>query len=229
MLPVRPISVSSKAMRQSLPQDNEQFRQFVRRWLLVHYPKFKRDWAGSTAPANIEFRRAWEDYLCAQGWSALGWPKKYGGQALDIIKQAIYLEELANIQAPLGVNLIGHGIIAPTLLHFGSAAQKDRFLPTIKTNDEIWCQGYSEPGSGSDLASIRTRAVKQGDHYVINGHKIWTSFADIAQWCFLLVRTQPDSVRHRGLSILLVNMDQPGVRVTPIRQLTGEAEFCEVF
>lgn len=216
-------------MQKPLPANNEQFRQYVRRWLLVHYPKFKATWAGHTAHADISFRRAWEDYLCAHGWSALSWPKQYGGMNLDVIKQAIYLEELANAQTPLGVNLIGHGIIAPTLLSFGTKEQKNRFLPHIKDNSEIWCQGYSEPTAGSDLAAVRTRAVKSKDKYLINGHKIWTSFADIAQWCFLLVRTEKNATRHRGLSILLVDMDQPGIRVEPIRQLTGYADFCEVF
>ncbi|HLS17735.1 MAG TPA: acyl-CoA dehydrogenase family protein [Paenalcaligenes sp.] len=216
-------------MQQSLPADNEQFRQYVRRWLLVHYPKFKKKWGQSTALTHIGFRRAWEDYLCAHGWSALGWPKQYGGQDLNIMQQAIFLQELAQAQTPLGVNLIGHGIIAPTLIRFGTTEQKQRFLPGIKNNSEIWCQGYSEPTAGSDLASVRTRAIKQAGQYIINGHKIWTSFADMAQWCFLLARTESGSTRHRGLSIFLVDMQQPGIRVEPIRQLTGQAEFCEVF
>ncbi|MGE8589703.1 MAG: acyl-CoA dehydrogenase family protein, partial [Alcaligenes sp.] len=126
-------------------------------------------------------------------------------------------------------NLIGHGILAPTLLHFGSEAQKRRFLPGILSNREVWCQGYSEPGAGSDLASVRTRAEAVAGGYRVNGHKIWTSFADRAQWCFVLARTDAAAPKHKGLSFLLVDMRSPGVRVEPIRQMTGDAEFCEVF
>src|SRR5690606_4790593 len=171
----------------------------------------------------------WEDTLCAEGWSGMGWPRAYGGRELSLQRQAIFHEEHARCGAPLGVNLIGHGILAPTLLHFGSEAQRQRFLPAILSNRDVWCQGYSEPGAGSDLAAVRTRAQAVPGGYLLNGHKIWTSFADRAAWCFVLARTDPHSQRHRGLSFLLVDMRQPGVRVEPIRQLTGEAEFCEVF
>src|SRR5690625_3638126 len=216
-------------MQNTLPTSNNEFRQYLRNWLEEHYVLFKESWTSSKSHANIGYRRAWEDYLCGQGWSALGWPKKYGGHELDILKQAIFHEELARAQTPLGVNLIGHGILAPTLLKFGTEEQKQRFLPGIRLNTDIWCQGYSEPSAGSDLASVRTRALKKGNKYILNGHKICTSFADHADWCFVLSRTNPDSTRHRGLSFLLVNMKQPGVRVEPIRQLTGYSDFCEVF
>lgn len=159
----------------------------------------------------------------------MGWPRAYGGRELSLQRQAIFHEEHARCGAPLGVNLIGHGILAPTLLHFGSEAQRQRFLPGILSNRDVWCQGYSEPGAGSDLAAVRTRAQAAPGGYLLNGHKIWTSFADRAAWCFVLARTDAQSQRHRGLSFLLVDLRQPGVRVEPIRQLTGEAEFCEVF
>ncbi|RZT98655.1 alkylation response protein AidB-like acyl-CoA dehydrogenase [Advenella incenata] len=214
---------------ETLPQRPEAFRAYVRAWMAEHYAQFQRDWPGRIDPVSLHYRRAWEDTLCRHGWSGLGWPPEYGGKALPLSHQAIYLEELARSGAPLGVNLIGHGIFSPTLLHFGSPAQKARYLPGILRNEAIWCQGYSEPGAGSDLAAVTSRARKTDSGYVLDGHKIWTSFANLADYCFALVRTDPNSQRHRGLSFLLVDMRQPGVRVEPIRQLTGEAEFCEVF
>ncbi len=213
----------------NFPKGDEAFRSFIRSWLGEQYAAFIAEWPGRADPRDLDFRRAWEDCLCSHHLSGLGWPAKYDGHDLDLAKQAIFHEEHALCGAPLGVNLIGHGILAPTLLHFGSEAQKQEFLPGILTNQTIWCQGYSEPSAGSDLAALRTRAEKTESGYLLNGHKIWTSFADRADWCFVLARTDPASMRHRGLSFLLVNMRQPGVRVEPIRQITGEAEFCEVF
>ena len=209
--------------------DDAAFRLQLRAWLNDAYASFVRGWPGGAAPRDLDFRRAWEDALCASGWSGLGWPRDYGGQDLPLSRQAVFHEEHARCGAPLGVNLIGHGILAPTLLHFGSEAQKRRFLPGILSNREVWCQGYSEPGAGSDLASVRTRAEAVVGGYRVNGHKIWTSFADRAQWCFVLARTDAGAPKHKGLSFLLVDMRSPGVRVEPIRQMTGDAEFCEVF
>lgn len=217
------------AARAIAATDDTAFRQQLRAWLNDAYAGFVRGWPGGAAPRNLDFRRAWEDALCAAGWSGLGWPPDYGGQDLPLSRQAVFHEEHARCGAPLGVNLIGHGILAPTLLHFGSEAQKRRFLPGILSNREVWCQGYSEPGAGSDLASVRTRAEAVAGGYRVNGHKIWTSFADRAQWCFVLARTDTSAPKHKGLSFLLVDMRSPGVRVEPIRQMTGEAEFCEVF
>lgn len=217
------------AARAIAATDDTAFRQQLRAWLNDAYAGFVRGWPGGAAPRNLDFRRAWEDALCAAGWSGLGWPPDYGGQDLPLSRQAVFHEEHARCGAPLGVNLIGHGILAPTLLHFGSEAQKRRFLPGILSNREVWCQGYSEPGAGSDLASVRTRAEAVAGGYRVNGHKIWTSFADRAQWCFVLARTDAGAPKHKGLSFLLVDMRSPGVRVESIRQMTGEAEFCEVF
>lgn len=214
---------------QALPQQADAFRAHVRQWMTEHYAAFRRDWTGDPDPVSLAYRRGWEDTLCRHGWSGLGWPQAYGGKGLPLSHQAIYLEELARSGAPLGINLIGHGIFAPTLLHFGTEAQKAKYLPGILRNETIWCQGYSEPGAGSDLAAVTTRARKTEKGYILDGHKIWTSFADLADYCFVLVRTDSQSERHRGLSFLLVDMHQPGVRVAPIRQLTGQAEFCEVF
>lgn len=218
-----------QAAQASVATDDAAFRQQLRAWLNDAYASFVRGWPGGAAPRDLDFRRAWEDALCASGWSGLGWPRDYGGQDLPLSCQAVFHEEHARCGAPLGVNLIGHGILAPTLLHFGSEAQKRRFLPGILSNREVWCQGYSEPGAGSDLASVRTRAEAVAGGYRVNGHKIWTSFADRAQWCFVLARTDAGAPKHKGLSFLLVDMRSPGVRVEPIRQMTGDAEFCEVF
>lgn len=216
-------------MQKHVSVSDDEFRLHCRAWLEHHYTTFSQARRTPGSHRDLTYRRAWEDYLCEQGWSGLSWPEAYGGKALDIMKQAIFHEELAQSGAPLGINLIGHGILAPTLLHFGTEAQKRRFLPQILANTEIWCQGYSEPGAGSDLAAVRTRAQPANGGYLLNGHKIWTSFADHADWCFVLARTDPNSERHKGLSFMLVNMKQKGVRVEPIRQLTGEQEFCEVF
>ena len=209
--------------------EDEAFRAQLRDWFETHYPRFVADWRATPDPNALAWRRAWEDYVCQAGWSGLGWPLEYGGKAWPLTRQAIFHEEQARIGAPLGVNLIGHGILAPTLLHFASAAQKARYLPGILSNREIWCQGYSEPGAGSDLAALATRAERRGGHYVLNGHKIWTSFAHIADYCFVLARTDAGAQRHKGISFLLVDMKSPGVRVQPIRQITGEADFNEVF
>ncbi|HOZ92457.1 MAG: acyl-CoA dehydrogenase family protein [Rubrivivax sp.] len=209
--------------------EDEAFRAELRAWFETHYPRFVAAWPQAPDPNALDWRRAWEDYVCQAGWSGLGWPLAYGGKAWSLTRQAIFHEEQARIGAPLGVNLIGHGILAPTLIHFASEAQKHRYLPGILSNREVWCQGYSEPGAGSDLAALGTRAERRGDHYLLNGHKIWTSFAHIADYCFVLARTDPAAQRHKGISFLLVDMKSPGVRVQPIRQITGEADFNEVF
>lgn len=209
--------------------EDEAFRAELRAWFETHYPRFVAAWPQAPDPNALDWRRAWEDYVCQAGWSGLGWPLAYGGKAWSLTRQAIFHEEQARIGAPLGVNLIGHGILAPTLIHFASEAQKQRYLPGILSNREVWCQGYSEPGAGSDLAALGTRAERRGDHYLLNGHKIWTSFAHIADYCFVLARTDPAAQRHKGISFLLVDMKSPGVRVQPIRQITGEADFNEVF
>lgn len=210
------------------PED-EAFRTTLREWFETHYPRFLAAWPGTPDPNELTWRRAWEDYVCQAGWSGLGWPEQYGGKAWPLTRQAIFHEEQARIGAPLGVNIIGHGILAPTLIHFASDAQKARYLPGILSNRDIWCQGYSEPGAGSDLASLSTRAERQGEHYVLNGHKVWTSFAHIADYCFVLARTDASAQRHKGISFFLVDMKSPGVRVESIRQITGEADFNEVF
>lgn len=219
-------------MQAGYSAEDEAFRLSVRDWFETEYPRFQAAWTqdhGEPDSNDLAWRRAWEDHVSRAGWAGLGWPEQYGGRNLPLTRQAIFHEEQARIGAPLGVNIIGHGILGPTLIHFASEAQKQRFLPGILANRDIWCQGYSEPGAGSDLAALATRAERRGDHYRLNGHKIWTSFAHIADYCFVLARTDATAQRHKGISFLLVDMKLPGVRVAPIRQITGEADFNEVF
>ena len=177
-------------------------------------------------------RQAWEHHLAAHGWTCVGWPKEHGGRGLSLRQQVIYHEEYARVRAPGRLGIVGEGLLGPTLIAFGTPEQQRRFLPGIVAGEELWCQGYSEPGAGSDLAGIATRAERDGDEWVVTGQKVWTSLAHWAQWCFVLARTSPvgeDGKRHRGISYLLVPMDQPGVEIRPIVQMTGDSEFNEVF
>ncbi|SEF15594.1 Acyl-CoA dehydrogenase [Rhizobiales bacterium GAS191] len=207
------------------------FRDDLRRWLRAHLP----DGWGETVfepvdeDENAHFRLEWERKLYAGGWNGIAWPKQYGGRGATLIEQAIFAEEMARADAPEGLNIIGRNLVATTLLHHGSEAQRQRFLPKIISGEEVWCQGFSEPNAGSDLASVRCQAVRQGDHFMVNGQKIWTSFAQYAQWCILLVRTDPAAPKHRGISFLLVDMRTPGITIRPLRQISGESEFNETF
>src|SRR5579875_2163121 len=168
--------------------------------------------------------------LYEAGYVALHWPKEYGGGGATLMEQAIYQDEVLSFGLPLyGANQLAIDRIGPTLIFMGTQAQKDRYLPKMLTGEEIWCQGYSEPNAGSDLAGLQTRAVLDGDDYVVTGQKIWTSMAMEADWCILLARTDPDAPKHRGISCMAVDMHAPGVEVRPIRQATGAAEFCETF
>ena len=178
---------------------------------------------------NVEERRAWEAALGEARWSVIGWPEIWGGRNASIAQQIIFAEEYARAKGPPRAGHLGVELLGPTLIAMGSEEQKARFLPDIATGKAIWCQGYSEPGAGSDLANVKTRARLEGDRYIIDGQKIWTSMGTIADWCFVVARTEPGSVGNKGLSFLMVPMDQPGVTPRPIRQMTGEAEFAEVF
>lgn len=177
----------------------------------------------------IAERRVWEQALGTARWSCIGYPQTFGGRNASIAQQVIFAEEYARARAPARIGHIGVELAGPTILAFGSDDQKQRFVHDIAAGKAIWCQGYSEPNAGSDLANVRTRARREGDQYLIDGHKIWTSMGAIADWCFVVCRTTPESQGPKGLSFLLVNMHQPGVTVRPIRQMTGESEFCEVF
>jgi len=178
---------------------------------------------------NVEARRAWEQALGEARWSVIGWPEQWGGRNASIAEQVIFAEEYARAKGPPRVGHLGVELIGPTLIALGSEAQKARFLPGIAAGRTIWCQGYSEPGAGSDLANVKTKARIEDGRYLIEGQKIWTSMGVIADWCFVVARTEPGSAGPKGLSFLLVDMDQPGVDARPIRQMTGEAEFAEVF
>lgn len=212
------------------PQE-EKFRQEVRTWLDANLPDDLREGRDEdlSPKERWERHRVWHKTLYEGGWVGLWWPKEYGGRGASVIEQAIFNEELARTGAPAGVNMNGITLLGPTLIHWGTEEQKQRFLPKILPAEEIWCQGYSEPGSGSDLASLQTRAVEDGDYFVVNGQKVWTSQAQYSDWCFLLVRTDPNAPKHQGISYLLVDMHSPGVTVRPLVQITGDAEFNEVF
>jgi len=211
---------------------DEEFRAEVRTWLDASLTGEFASLRGAGGPGREherhEERLAWNRHLAAAGWTALGWPAEFGGGA-SLARQVIFHEEYARADAPARVCVVGEELLGPTLIAFGSPEQHRRFLPPIKAVTELWCQGYSEPGAGSDLANVATKATLDGDDWVITGQKIWTSLAHVADWCFVLARTEPGSTRSKGLSYLLVPMHQPGITVRPIRQLTGTSEFNEVF
>jgi alkylation response protein AidB-like acyl-CoA dehydrogenase len=208
------------------------FRDEVRAWLREHLTGEFAALGPGGGPADEtgwDVRLEWEHILGADRWVGLSWPVEYGGRGADLSQQIIFNEEYARANAPARISFFGEGLFAPTLIQFGTDEQKARFLPPIQRVEELWCQGFSEPNAGSDLANIQTRATLDGDEWVINGQKVWTTLAHRADWCFVVCRTDPESKSHHGLSYLLVPMHQPGVEVRPLRQLTGSAEFNEVF
>jgi alkylation response protein AidB-like acyl-CoA dehydrogenase len=213
--------------------EDEAFRIEAREWLT---DKLAGEFAvvrGRGGPGDehalFDERLAWERALGAAGWTCVAWPTEYGGRGLSLSQQVIFYEEYARAQGPGRVGLVGEGLLGPTIIHFGDDAQKARFLPPIARGDELWCQGYSEPDAGSDLANVATRAELDGDEWVIHGQKVWTSLAHWSDWCFVLCRTDRDAPKHKGLSYLLVPMRQDGIEIRPIRQVTGTSEFNEVF
>ena len=213
--------------------EDERFRAEVRSFLADNLRGDFAELRGRGGPGDehalFEGRRAWERLLGQAGWTGLGWPREHGGRGAPLIHEVLFHEEYARARGPGRLGHIGEQLVGPTLLAFGTEAQKRRFLPPILRGDELWCQGYSEPNAGSDLANVQTRAVLAGDAWVVTGQKIWTSLAQTAEWCFVLCRTDPAAPKHRGLSYLLVPMRQPGVEIRPITQLMGTSEFCEVF
>lgn len=211
----------------------EDFRSSVRAWLSEHLTGPFAPLVGSGGPGreheHVELRQAWERELGAGGWIGIGWPVEAGGRGATVEQQVAFHEEYARAGAPARIGHMGEQLAGPTIAAFGTQEQKDRFLPGILSGTELWCQGYSEPDAGSDLANVRTRAVLRDDGWHLDGQKVWTSLAHLADWCFVIARTDPEATRHKGLSYLLVPMDQPGVEVRPIVQLTGTSEFNEVF
>jgi len=222
-------------MKIGFSSTDETFRTEVAQWLREHlcgpFESLRfRGGPGDEHSFPTE-RKAWERELASGGWTGIGWSREHGGRGLSISQQVIFHEEYARAGGPGRMGHIGEGLLGPTLAAFGTAEQQRRLLPGILAGTEFWCQGYSEPGAGSDLANVQTRARldDSGEHWLISGQKVWTSLAHEADWCFVLARTEPGSSGHRGLSFLLVPMRQDGIRVQPIRQLTGTSEFNEVF
>ena len=215
----------------TLTPEQQAFRERVRAWLEANVPA---EWTslGSTEVPRAEaydLIRRWQRRLFEGGFVGITWPREYGGQGLTFVEEMILHEELALQKAPPILNILGVGMAGPTIIAHGTEEQKQRYPARILSCEEIWCQGYSEPNAGSDLAALQTRAVKDGDHYVVNGQKVWTSLAHVADWMMLLARTDPDAPRHKGLTYFLLDMHAPGVTVKPLRQMTGDAEFNEVF
>jgi alkylation response protein AidB-like acyl-CoA dehydrogenase len=220
-------------MNLSFSREDEEFRAEVRQWLEEHlvgdFAAIRGRGGLGDMDAFVEERRLWERELAAGGWTCIGWPKEHGGRGATLFQEVIFQEEYARARAPGRAGHIGEGLLGPTLIHFGSQVQQERFLPPIVAGTELWCQGYSEPNAGSDLANVRTRAERDGDEWVITGQKVWTSLADHSDWCFALCRTDFDAAKHKGISCMLIPMDQPGISIVPIKQMTGASEFAEVF
>ncbi len=215
----------------TLTPDQQAFRERVRSWLETNIPAEWKALGSTEVPRAEAYEqgRRWQRQLFDGGFIGVTWPREYGGQGLTFVEEMILHEEMALQKAPPILNILGVGMAGPTIIAYGTEEQKKRYPSRILSCEEIWCQGYSEPNSGSDLASLQTRAVKDGDHYVINGQKVWTSLAHVADWMMLLARTDPDAPRHKGITYFLLDMHAPGVTVKPLRQMTGDAEFNEVF
>ncbi len=208
------------------PTPQEQaFRDELRAWIEANHPGPEPE--GDVA--GFEFRRAWQRRLHEDDWAGVSWPKEYGGRGATLVEQAIYNEELGRAQAPSTANVLGLAMGGPTVIAHGTVEQKRLYLEPILSADEIWCQGFSEPEAGSDLASLKTRAVRDGSEWVVTGQKVWTTLAHHAKWCMLVARTDADAPRHKGLTYFLMDMEQDAVQVRPLRQITGEAEFNELF
>ncbi len=203
------------------------FRDELRRWLADNPPDPRP--ASGGEDADLAWRRDWQRRLYDAGWAAPGWPAEFGGRGATLTESAIYFEELGRARVPLPANVLGLLLGGPTLMVWGTPEQKERYLPPILSAEEIWCQGFSEPDAGSDLAALKTRAVKDGDEYVVTGQKVWTSGAQYSKWCMLVARTDPSVPKHKGLTYFLLDMEQPQVQIRPLRQITGEAEFNELF
>ena len=214
----------------SFSPEEERFRERVRKFLGDNLPPgWGEGGARNLGMSQLEFLRDWQRRLSEGGFLGMAWPKEFGGQGASQIEMAIYNEEAARVRAPGPLNVIALSMIGPTIISHGTPAQKERYLPKILSAEEIWCQGFSEPNSGSDVASLSTRAELKGDEFIVNGQKVWTTLGHIAQQCMLIARTDANAPKHRGISCLLVDMKTPGVTVKPLRQMTGESEFNEMF
>jgi alkylation response protein AidB-like acyl-CoA dehydrogenase len=222
-------------MKLSFSAEDEQFREEVAAWLNANltgeFAKLKYRGGPGDEHTYPKERQQWEKKLAEGGWTCVGWPKEYGGRGCSIEQQVIFFEEYARAGAPGRVGHIGEGLTGLTLIAFGTEQQKQKYLPGIVAGTELWCQGYSEPGAGSDLANVKTKARfdEARGKWILDGQKVWTSLAHESDYCFVIARTDPDSVAHKGLGFFLVKMDQPGIEVRPIEQITGTSEFNEVF
>ena len=208
------------------------FAEEARTWLRTNLPAaWRRDhcWTRVEDPRWIQVARDWQRMLYEGGWAAISWPRAEGGRGATVVERWFFDQALDEVGAPRPPAQSYVDLIGPAMLQHGTEAQRSRFLKPMVSGQELWCQGFSEPGAGSDLASLRTRADRRGDEYVVNGQKVWTSHADIADWCFLLCRTELDAPKHKGISLLLVDMKTPGISVRPLTQMTDDHEFCEVF
>src|SRR4051794_15873405 len=203
------------------------FRDELRAWLSDNAPGDPPE-RGSD-DERYQFLRDWQRKLADGGWASVHWPVEYGGRGATLTQSAIFFEELGRAGAPLPANVLGLLLAGPTIMLWGNDEQKDRYLNPIVTAEEIWCQGFSEPEAGSDLAALKTRAVKDGDEWVVTGQKVWTSAAQYSKWCMLVARTDTEVPKHKGLTYFLMDMEQDAVQVRPLRQITGEAEFNELF
>ncbi|OGL12483.1 MAG: hypothetical protein A3F92_01745 [Candidatus Rokubacteria bacterium RIFCSPLOWO2_12_FULL_71_22] len=217
----------------TLTPEQETFRETVRTWLRANIPE---EWARQTVAGSdiprveaYDLLRRWQRTLYDAGFLGLTWPVEYGGRGLTFVEEIILQQEMALAKAPPVLNVLGIGMAGPTIIAYGTEEQKKRYPAKILSCEEIWCQGYSEPNAGSDLAALQTRAVRDGEHWVLNGQKVWTSFAQFADWMMLLARTDPAAPRHKGITYFLLDMRLPGITVKPLRQITGDAEFNEVF
>jgi len=215
----------------SYPAEVDQFRKELRAWLALHLTD-EVVTAGrhrGSDPSAFDTLRAWDAAVADAGWGAVSWPQEYGGRGATVLEQLAYAEETTQARAPLPLNVIGMNNIAPAIMQYGTESQRRTLLPRMVRADDIWCQGMSEPEAGSDLASLRTRAARDGADFVVNGQKIWTSLGHRADWCQLYVRTDPDAPKHKGISCLIVDMHLPGIEVRPLVTLNGAADFAEVF
>ncbi len=210
----------------SLTGSEAAFQQEVRSWLEENHPGPAPE--GDDA-AEFEFRRQWQKKLHQAGWAGISWPQEYGGKGATLIEQSIFNEEMARQRVPAPANILGLVMGGPVVIAHGTEEQKERYLEPILSGEEIWCQGFSEPESGSDLASLKARAVRSNGGWKVSGQKVWTTYAHEAKWCMLLARSDTEAPKHKGITYFLLDMDQPGVEVRPLRQITGEAEFNEIF
>lgn len=215
----------------SYPADVERFRSELRDWLSQNLTDELVAARRSTGrdDAAFEMLRGWNATMADAGWAAVSWPAEYGGRGATVLEQLVYTEETTRARAPMPLNVIGLNNIAPAIMQYGTESQRITLLPRMMRADDIWCQGMSEPEAGSDLAALRTRAVRDGDDFVVNGQKIWTSLGHRADWCQLYVRTDPEAPKHKGISCLIVDMTLPGIDVRPLVTLNGDADFAEVF